>query len=153
MAQRSTSAWRKALSAGHDKKLEPWRAVRVGLLQEAFSKNMNVEDACIHAGIHKDTYYQWIKRYPKLSDEFNRARLNPVMVASETYMSALKIDARLALDFLRMKRPDDYVSAKTKVELSGSLEGVADPKATAVVTTAIYQALKTLNEEANQEKI
>ncbi len=41
----------------------------VGKLLKAFEYDWCVEDACEFAGIHKDSYYTWLKENPAFSDE------------------------------------------------------------------------------------
>jgi hypothetical protein len=40
------------------------------------SAGANIEDACQHAGIHKDTFYEWKKVQPGFSDAVRRAEID-----------------------------------------------------------------------------
>lgn len=42
----------------------------------AISAGANIEDACQHAGIHKDTFYEWKKAQAGFSDAVRRAEID-----------------------------------------------------------------------------
>ena len=45
-------------------------------MEEATALDATVEEVCFYAGISKDTYYKWIKKDKKLSDDLTALRNN-----------------------------------------------------------------------------
>ena len=90
----------------------------VGKLEQAFAIDATIEEACFYAGIHKDTYYEWKKRYPELSDRVEQLRNTPILAGRQTLATAVKSDAQTALKYLERKRKSEF-SVKTETELSG----------------------------------
>jgi len=80
----------------------------VGKLEYAFSIGATVEEACFYADIHKDTYYEWIKKQPELSDRFEALKQRPVFIARETVVKGIGRDPKLALDFLGRKAKKEF---------------------------------------------
>jgi hypothetical protein len=70
----------------------------VRILIDAFNVDMNVTQACHQAGISRDTYYEWIKKDPVLSDRFEKAQTST---------------KRLAKSTLRMKLQKEHEELKT----------------------------------------
>jgi len=57
----------------------------VSKLVAAFQRDFNVTEACIHAGITRETYYQWIKNEKEFSDKMADAQRYLNMVAKEQH--------------------------------------------------------------------
>lgn len=91
----------------------------VGKLEYAFSIGASIEEACFYADIHKDTYYEWVKKNPELSDRFNQLRERPVFIARESVVKGLQKDPRLAMD---------YLSRKAKKEFGNNVDITTDGK-------------------------
>lgn len=83
-------------------------AALVGKLEYAFSIGATVEEACFYADIHKDTYYEWIKKQPGLSDRFDALKQRPVFLAREAVVKGIQRDPKLALDFLGRKAKKEF---------------------------------------------
>lgn len=80
----------------------------VGKLEYAFSIGCSIPEACFYAGIHKDTYYEWVKKDKDLSDRFEGLRENTILVARESVMKGVKRDPDLALKYLERKKKDEF---------------------------------------------
>lgn len=91
--------------AGRPPKITP---LVVGKLEEAFSWDCTIEEACFFAGIHRDTYYEYIKHHPELSDRVAELRLNPVLKARETVNRHLTKNYQNAMDYLARKRKHEF---------------------------------------------
>jgi len=50
-------------------------AVIVGKLIAGFNNGFNIEECCDYSGIHKDTYYEWIKKNKRFADDMKSARM------------------------------------------------------------------------------
>ena len=150
VTKRYTQAWRNAIS----KSTEPWRNERLQEVKAALLIGSNAADACKYACIAESTYYAWLKRYPNLLEEIDKIRLNPILTAQRTLMNGLASDSKLAFEYLKTKRPDDYAAGKQKVELAMPLDNEAtkDPSLAVEVAAAVSEALRRRNIEANRDR-
>lgn len=80
----------------------------IGKLEEAFSLGSTVKEACFYAGIHPDTYYNWISKNEEFSDRFKCLRDVPILRARITIVNALKSDPYLAFKYLERKQKDEF---------------------------------------------
>ncbi len=94
----------------------------VGKLEHAFAMDCTVGEACIYAGISRDTYYAFCSEYPEFSDRITVLRNTPVLVARATVVNALQHDASLAMKYLERKRPQEF-------SLKATLTHQTEPKA------------------------
>ena len=83
----------------------------VGKLEEIFKRDWNVSEACLYAGINRDTYYENLKKNKEISDRMERARMFPFIYAKKKLFEAigskdLNIAAKYALEFLKRKDPE-----------------------------------------------
>lgn len=61
----------------------------ISKLEEVFSLDGSVEEACFFADISRKTYYEWIKEKPELGDRFEELRQNPFLKARRTIVNSL----------------------------------------------------------------
>ena len=61
----------------------------VNKLKEVFALDGTIAEACFYTGISRQTYYDWIKRNPKLIDKFNALREKPILKARMTVVKSL----------------------------------------------------------------
>ncbi len=80
----------------------------VGKLQFAFACDCTVEEACLLAGIHRDTYYTFLKDYPEFSDRITALRAGSILVARMVLLSGVEDDPYLALKYLERKCPQEF---------------------------------------------
>lgn len=81
---------------------------RVKKLEEAFTLGCNIKEACIYAGISKQTYYNWEEEYTELFDHFEVLRLSPIFKARRTVLGALEKDVKVAQWYLERKAKDEF---------------------------------------------
>lgn len=81
--------------------------VVVGKLESAFAIGADITRACAHAGINRDTYYEYIKRHPEKADKFKQLRNKPILKALNTIVANLD-DPRTAKWYLQKKLPDEF---------------------------------------------
>lgn len=86
----------------------------VNRLHEAFLMGLTVTQAVIYAGIARDTYYDWVKKFPALSARMEKAKLNPFLVAKKTIMDNMG-NPDVAKWWLERKSPDEF-STKQEVD-------------------------------------
>ena len=84
-------------------------------LEEAFSIDASVKEACYYADISTDTFYRWIKLYPKLSYKLERLREKPVLKARQTVVKSLD-NPDYAFKYLERKKKDEF---SPRQELTG----------------------------------
>lgn len=82
--------------------------ITVVKLEWAFGTGSSVSEACIFAGISRDTYYRWSKEYPELSDRFELLKQRPILLARQTVVENLKKDVKLAFKYLERKVPEEF---------------------------------------------
>lgn len=86
-------------------------------LEDAFGIGATITEACIHAGIVKDTYYRWIKDLPELSDYFEQLQEKPILKARNNVARAIQNgDLDSSWQYLRSKRKDEF---SLRTELTG----------------------------------
>ncbi len=77
-------------------------------LIEAFKLDVSVEEACLYAGIAKDTFYRKLKEDEGFSDEVGSARMYATMAARLSVLKAIPTDPHLALKYLERKRREEF---------------------------------------------
>lgn len=81
-------------------------------IEEAAAIDASIEEICFYADIHKDTYYEWMKKEPAFSDRIAALRNRPIMKARQTIVKALE-DPNHAFK---------YLSKKKRLEFGDSLD-------------------------------
>ena len=87
-----------------------WDKETVTKLEQAFSLGADVTEACLHAGISRNTYYRNIATHKQLSDRFKQLQHRPALRARATLFEALKSDPWLAWKYLQRVCPDEFYS-------------------------------------------
>ncbi len=100
-------------------------------LELAFSMGANQREACIHAGIREQTYSSWKMAKPELSENMERLRSKPALLAKFTLLRGLEADPNLALRYL--ERTSDEFRLKTEnintnITLNDVLGEFVDPR-------------------------
>lgn len=131
---------------GRPSKLTPECVMK---LEEIFALDGTVEEACFFADISRNTFYEWMKEHPELSDRFEALRNNPVLLARRSVIEGLG-DPELALKYLERKRRNEFSTRTetdntTKVDMSGSLETTKTEDIVEEVLTKLKD--KKLNEQ------
>lgn len=86
-------------------------------LEDAFSIGSTILEACIHAGISKQTYYNWIEDKPELLDYFEQLREKPVLKARNNIAKLIQNgDPETSKWFLERKKKDEF---SLRTELTG----------------------------------
>lgn len=80
----------------------------VAKLAEALKLDVTVEEACLYAGISKDTYYRKLKEDEAFSDEMEQSRMYVTMLARRSVITHMEKDGALALKYLERKRRDEF---------------------------------------------
>lgn len=92
--------------------------VVVEKLSEAFGKSYSVIEACQFAGIHKDTYYKWLKEIPEFEGLMATAKAQPLKKAKEVINIALTANDVGTAKWLLERRDPDF---KPKAEVDNNI--------------------------------
>jgi transposase len=88
-------------------------------LIEAFGKSFNITEACQFAGIHRDTYYDWIKQIEGFEARMEEAKAAPLKKAKSVIDTALRAgDVATAKWYVERRDPD----FKPKAEVDNTHE-------------------------------
>ena len=87
-------------------------------LEQAFSVGAPDRDACVYAGIGEASLYDYCKKYPAFSERKEMLKEKLVLVARDSLAKGVKNDPKLAMDFLKTKRKDEF-STRSEHQHSG----------------------------------
>lgn len=101
-------------------------------LEEAFALDCPVTEACIYAGISRQTYYELIKKKPELSDRFEQLKQKPILKARKVIIDKIGDSYGNAMDYLKRKRRAEFgdhkeiaFEQKTMGEILDEIEATA----------------------------
>jgi hypothetical protein len=77
-----------------------------------------ISEACLYAGISRQTYYDWIKNNKDLSDRFEQIRDTPVLKARKTVVDGLDKDEN-AHWYLSRKRRGEFATREEHTGADG----------------------------------
>lgn len=92
-------------SEGKFTKLSPDTIKR---LEEVFSLDGSIEEACFWAEISKQTYYNWLKKNPKMGERFDALRERPTLKARKEVVSGIDNNPEFALKYLERKKKKEF---------------------------------------------
>src|SRR3990167_6341055 len=82
--------------------------VVVKKLEEAFSIDASVEEACFYADISRQTYYNNVKEGTQLFDRLTALRQRPVLKARQAVVQKLGESYSNAMDYLKRKKKLEF---------------------------------------------
>lgn len=91
----------------------------LGKLEDAFMNAFTDEMACLYAGIHKDTLYEYCKKNPAFSERKEVLKITPDMAAQKTLIKDLE---NIGGARWWAERRMGHFIPKSKVELSGRVQ-------------------------------
>jgi len=77
-------------------------------LETAFSYDCTDEEACFFAGIGKDALYEYQKKHPEFTERKEALKQNPVLLARESVVKNLRLDPKLAMQYLERKKKSEF---------------------------------------------
>ena len=86
-------------------------------LEEAFSIDSTVEEACFYADISHQTYYNWVESFPKLKERFDSLRNKPVLKARQEVVKGLDGNPEFSLKYLERKKKQEF---SPRTEMTGA---------------------------------
>ena len=123
-------------------------------LERAFVYDSTVEEACIDAGISKQTYYTFCKENPDFLDRIEQLRNAPYLVLRKRVIAAAEYDADLALKILERKRKAEW-SLRTEVAHSGEIldRHTVDPEQAALIKSAMGNFARKIRKQTKAESL
>ena len=92
---------------------------------EAFNNGYSIAEACQYAGVHRDTYYSWIKKYPGFEEKMNVAKLMINRRAKEIVVKSI-IDGNTSNAKWWLEHKDPDFKNKSAVELNPAIKTFED---------------------------
>lgn len=77
-------------------------------LEEAFAWGCTDIEACLHAGIARQTLYKYQEVHPEFIDRKEAIKNTPYLLARGAVIKAFKKDPKLALSYLERKKKDEF---------------------------------------------
>lgn len=113
-------------------------------LEEAFRWNCNISEACLHANISRDTYYNYIKENPEFSDRAEELRNHPMLKARENVANCIESgDEKMTVWYIEKHEG----KAKQQVD-NVSSDGTMTPKnAINIDKEVVKEVIKELHED------
>ena len=96
----------------------------IAKLEAAYAFDCNTTEACAYAGISEAAYYRWVKQNPDFREKKKRLRENPILIAKQSVIKNMSKDGRLALQFLKARRPKQY-SEKVQLDLGKPIKKIS----------------------------
>lgn len=84
----------------------------VNKLEEAFAMDCSISEACVHADISRQAFYNWKEKNPKLFDRFELLRSRPFLKARRTIVAHLD-DPDYAFKYMERKKRKEF---STRIE-------------------------------------
>lgn len=117
--------------------------IAVSKLENAFSIGADVTLACTHAGISRQTYYEYIKKYPEKADKFEQIRKRPILKALNTVVQSLD-EPRMAKWYLSKKLSNEFgfsIEIGQKKERPINLSDLTDEQITELAKQALKEGI------------
>lgn len=83
-------------------------------LEAAFGYGATDKQACFYAGVGLTAFYEYCKDNPDFAEWKEQLKENPIMMARQSVVDALKGDPSLAFKYLERKQKDEF-SGRTEV--------------------------------------
>lgn len=89
-------------------------------LRHVFALDGTIEEACFYADISTASYYGWVKKNPKLLDEFTRIRNKPILQARNEVVKGLNGNPEFSLKYLERKRRAEFAPSVKVTDQDGN---------------------------------
>jgi hypothetical protein len=120
--------------------------VTVQKLEHAFAYDSTVEEACIYAGIARQTYYNFIQEHPDFLDRVAELREGSIVYLRHRVLVDALDDGDKAMKYLERKRKQEF-SLRTEVAHSGEVinRHAISPEAERLIQTAMGNFARKLD--------
>ena len=96
----------------------------VNKLEFAFLRGCNDTQACLYAGISRETFYKYIKKNPKFSDRKEDLKQNPRLQAKFSVFEKIGKDQTGKFDLEYLKSTDEEFNPNKKVEVEDKASNI-----------------------------
>jgi len=122
-------------------------------LEDAFCYDATVEEACLSAGISRNTYYEFLKKYPDFQDRIDELRQAPMLVIRKKIVSVAEHDADMGMKYSERKKKQEF-STRTEVAHSGEIvdRHSVDPETAALIKKAMGNFGRKVAKDAKRTK-
>ncbi len=117
--------------------------VVVSKLESAFAIGADVTLACSHAGISRETYYEYLRKHPEMADKYAQLRRRPILKALNTVVASLD-DPKMAKWYLAKKKSDEFgfsIDIGQKKEKPIDLSDLTDEQVLELARQAIAEGI------------
>jgi hypothetical protein len=77
------------------------------LLKQAFMWDATVEEACAHAEVSRNAFYEYLKKHPEFQNTVDTLRQHPTLKARQTVVKSLE-EPNMAFRYLERKRKKEF---------------------------------------------
>lgn len=92
-------------------------AAQLKILEDSFKLGAQVKEALAQAKIPSSTFYDYLKNHKDFSEQIEWWQQYPIMLAKHSVVAHMTEDGRLALEYLKCKRKDEF---GTRTEITGA---------------------------------
>ena len=89
-------------------------AAQLKILEDSFKLGAQVKEALAQAKIPQSTFYDYLNAHPDFSEQIEWWQQYPIMLAKHSVVSHMMEDGKLALEYLKCKRKDEF-SPRTEI--------------------------------------
>ena len=113
-----TYNYKKKENGKNDTGAPPWEpsAAQLKILEDSFKLGAQVKEALAQAKIPSSTFYDYLKNHKDFSEQIEWWQQYPIMLAKHSVVAHLKEDGKLALEYLKCKKKDEF---GTRTEVTG----------------------------------
>lgn len=94
----------------------------VNKLSAAIQRSMSITEACHYAGISRETYYNWLEKYPEFVDKMELAKTYLFRKSKDIIADDITNGKSVPTAKWFLERRDADFKAKQATELSGTIE-------------------------------
>lgn len=98
-------------------------------LEEAFAMGCSDTEACLYADISHQTLYTYQGDNPEFLERKNKLKETPVLLARQSVLNGMREDPKLAMDYLKNKRSDEF-NTKQNVDSNQNVKIVVESNIT-----------------------
>ena len=80
----------------------------IAKLEKAFSMGCAVNEALVYADICKDSYYRYLKKFPKFSERIELLKEKPILLARTEVVKGFSNNPEFSLKFLERKKKAEF---------------------------------------------
>lgn len=115
-------------------------------LEQVYQLDCTVDEIAYYLDVSRQTIYNWKIDFPDIFDRLERLRQRPVVLARESVMKGVANDPKLALEYLKKKKSDEFMD-KTNLDITTQGEKVGQPLSESDKKELLTKALETLKRE------